>query len=230
MSQGGPMQSVRILENTVVGDKLHHIVLETRGTHLRAAYTVPGQYVQLTVGEAHPAYMAIASAPAAENFEFLIQSTDGTAGDICSQEAGSSVLISAPMGNGFKMEVIERSTPLFFVTGTGISAIRAVIESRDWANSGARLYYGAFTPADMAYQDRFADWTARGVEVHAVMSDAGEEWPGHRGFVQEIYAADPLEDASTAALVLCGAKIMCEQATALLTEAGMPAENALTNY
>ena len=224
------MQSVRIVENTVVGDQLHHIVVATRGTELSSAYTVPGQYVQLTVGEARPAYMAIASAPGAANFEFLIQSTEGTAGDICSQEAGAEVKISPPMGNGFNMAVIEKSTPLFFVTGTGISAIRAVIESRNWQDTGARLYYGAFTPADMAYQDRFADWTASGVEVHAVMSDAGDDWPGHRGFVQEIYAADPLADASSAALVLCGAKIMCEQATSLLTKAGMPAENALTNY
>lgn len=224
------MQSVRILENTVVGDNLHHIVVETSGTPLPGAYAVPGQYVQLTVGEARPAYMAIASAPGVQNFEFLIQSTEGTAGEICAQEAGASVLISAPMGNGFNMDVIQNCTPLFFVTGTGISAIRAVIESRDWKGSGARLYYGAFTPADMAYQDRFADWTASGVEVHAVMSDAGDEWPGHRGFVQDVYAQNPLEDASGAALILCGAKIMCEQATALLTEAGMPAENALTNY
>ena len=224
------MQSVRVLENTVVGDKLHHIVLETGSTELSAAYTVPGQYVQLTVGEARPAYMAIASAPGADHFEFLIQSTEGTAGDICAQEAGGTVQISSPMGNGFNMDVIHQSVPLFFVTGTGISAIRAVIESRDWKGSGARLYYGAFNPAEMAYQDRFAEWTARGVEVHAVMSDAGDDWPGHRGFVQEIYAADPIEDASKAALVLCGAKIMCEQATALLTEAGMPAEHALTNY
>ena len=224
------MQSVRVLENIVVGDKLHHIVLETGTTDLPADYTVPGQYVQLTVGDARPAYMAIASGPGTSNFEFLIQSTEGTAGEICAQGVGASLQISTPMGKGFNMALIKNSTPLFFTTGTGISAIRAVIESQDWSNTGARLYYGAFTPADMAYQDRFADWTARGVEVHAVMSEAGDDWPGHRGFVQDIYANDPLEEAANAALVLCGAKIMCEQATALLTAAGMPAENALTNY
>ena len=225
------MQSVRILENSVVGDTLHHLVLDTVETDLHQGYTKPGQYVQLTVGDARPAYMAIASAPGAGPFEFLIQSTDGTAGDICAQEAGAEILVSAPMGNGFDMSIIQAKTPLFFVTGTGISAIRAVIESQDWSDTGARLYYGAFTPADMAYRDRFENWASRGVEIHAVMSNAsGDDWDGETGFVQDVYAQNPIKDGSEAALVLCGAKIMCEQATAMLVEAGMPPEHALTNY
>jgi len=225
------MKTVRVLENSVVGSQLHHIVLETAGTDLDSGFTVPGQYVQLTVGEARPAYMAIASAPGAGNFEFLIQSTEGTAGDLCAVEAGGSVQISSPMGKGFNMETIEANTPLFFVTGTGISAIRSVIESRDWQGTGARLYYGTFTPADMAYQDKFAAWGARGIDVKALICEPeGQDWTGDTGFVQDAYAKNPLDDASKAALVLCGAKIMCEQATEMLVNAGMPAEHALTNY
>jgi len=225
------MQAVRVLENTVVGNRLHHIVLDTQSTDLPASYTVPGQYVQLTIGEERPAYMAIASAPGSANFEFLIQSTDGTAGSICATEAGGELLVSAPMGNGFNMDAIKSNTPLFFVTGTGISAIRSVIESGDWNNTGARLYYGSYTPEDMAYQDKFEEWKQRGVQVHALISEStATAWEGQIGFVQDAYAEDPVEDASKAVLVLCGAKIMCEKATELLTAAGMPAEHALTNY
>ncbi len=225
------MQKVRVLENTVVGDKLHHIRLETAGTLLDDGFTTPGQYVQLSVSEAHPAYMAIASAPGKGHFEFLIQHTAGTAGLICDTPTGEEVLISEPMGSGFDMDTIQSNTPLFFVTGTGISAIRSVIESRDWKGTGARLYYGTFTPSDMAYQDRFGEWEQRGVEIHALISNPeGLDWQGETGFVQDAYAKSPVEDASKAALVLCGAKIMCEQATALLVEAGMPPEHALTNY
>jgi NAD(P)H-flavin reductase len=205
------MQTVVVLENTLVGSQLHHIVLDTAGTALDEAFTVPGQYVQLTVGEAQPAYMAIASAPGAGHFEFLIQSTEGTAGDLCAIQAGGAVLISLPMGKGFNMQTIGANTPLFFVTGTGISAIRSIIESRDWQGTGARLYYGTFTPADMAYQDRFAAWTDRGVAVKALICEPeGQEWEGETGFVQDAYAKNPVADASKAALVLCGAKIMCD--------------------
>jgi NAD(P)H-flavin reductase len=225
------MQSVRVLENTLIGTDLHHLVLETRDTDLDAGFTVPGQYVQLTVGEERPAYMAIASAPGAGNFEFLIQSTDGTAGAICATKAGGEVLISAPMGKGFHMETLANNTPLFFVTGTGISAIRSVIESRDWTNTGARLYYGTFTPADMAYQDKFDAWSARGVAVTPLICEPeGQQWSGATGFVQDAYANEPVADASKAAIVLCGAKIMCEKATEILVKAGMPPEHALTNY
>jgi NAD(P)H-flavin reductase len=225
------MKSVRVLENTLVGNDLHHLVLDTAGTDLEAGFTVPGQYVQLTVGEARPAYMAIASAPGAGNFEFLIQSTEGTAGTICAVMPGGELLVSEPMGKGFKMQILEHNTPLFFVTGTGISAIRSVIESRDWSGTGARLYYGTSTPADMAYQEKFANWSARGVVITPLISEPeGQDWAGGIGFAQDAYAKEPVADASKTAIVLCGAKIMCEKATEMLVKAGMPTENALTNY
>jgi len=225
------MQNVRVLENKVVCADLHHIRLETAGTALDDGFTTPGQYVQLTVGEAQAAYMAIASAPQKGDFEFLIQRTDGTAGLLCDVKIGGEVQISEPMGSGFNMTTIHNHTPLFFVTGTGISAIRSVIESRNWKGSGARLYYGTLTASDMAYQDKFKEWEDRGVEIHALISEPdGVDWAGETGFVQDAYAKNPLNDASKAALVLCGAKIMCGQATKLLVEAGMPPEHALTNY
>jgi NAD(P)H-flavin reductase len=225
------MQSVRVLENSLVGKDLHHMVLQTTDTALDGGFTVPGQYVQLTIGDARPAYMAIASAPKSGNFEFLIQSTEGTAGALCAVQAGGEVLISEPMGKGFHMQTLAENTPVFFVTGTGISAIRSVIESRDWAGTGARLYYGTFTPADMAYQNKFDAWRSRGVAVTPLICEPdGQDWSGATGFVQEAYAKEPVADASKAAIVLCGAKIMCEQATEMLVNAGMPPAHALTNY
>ena len=133
------------------------------------------------------------------------------------------------MGSGFNMDTIQNNTPLFFVTGTGISAIRSVIESRDWKGTGARLYYGSFTPSDMAYKDRFEQWEKSGVEIHALISNPeGQDWPGETGFVQDAYAENPVEDASKAALVLCGAKIMCEKATEMLVRSKECLPNTLS--
>ena len=83
----------------------------------------------------------------------------------------------------------------------------------------------------MAYQEKFANWSARGVVITPLISEPeGQDWAGGIGFAQDAYAKEPVADASKTAIVLCGAKIMCEKATEMLVKAGMPTENALTNY
>lgn len=220
------MQDVTVTANERVGEGLHAISLDVG--ELTAGYTIPGQYVQLTVGDAKPAFMAIASAPGAAAFEFLIQFTDGTAGAICKTPVGGSVKCSAAMGNGFRVADLDGRDVLFFAGGTGISAVRAVIESQDRWEGDCRLYYGARTPEHMAYQDRFQAWADRGVRVVATMDTAFDGFA--EGFPQDVYAAEALADGSNAALVLCGPGPMCAGATELLVAAGMPAERALKNY
>jgi len=219
------MQAVRVRSNEGAGEGLHALVLEVP-SELAAGYTVPGQYVQLGRGEGKPAFMAIASAPGGDTFEFLIQRTDGMAGQICDVQAGDTLECSAVMGKGFAVDELDGREVVFMAGGTGISAVRAVIESRsDWSG---RLYYGARSPELMAYRDRFTDWEARGVRVVPTLDEAHEGY--FQGYPQQAYGADPLADASNAALVLCGPGPMCEAATNLLVAAGMPVERALKNY
>lgn len=211
--------------NERAGQGLHALVLEVPA-ELSAGFTIPGQYVQLARGEGKPAFMAIASAPGGSTFEFLIQSTDGMAGQICASAPGDTVRCSEVMGKGFAMGELDDRDVVFMAGGTGISAIRSVIESRsDWRGA---LYYGARSPDVMAYQELFEDWGRRGVKVVATLDEAHEGFL--QGYPQQAYAADPLGDGSNAALVLCGPGPMCEAATAMLVDAGMPAARALKNY
>ncbi|MCP4809797.1 MAG: hypothetical protein GY913_25260 [Proteobacteria bacterium] len=220
------MNEVTVRANERVGEGLHAITLDVGD--LASGYTVPGQYVQLAAGEGKPAFMAIASAPGADGFEFLIQYTDGMAGQICKAQAGHSVQCSAVIGNGFTVSELDGRDVLFFAGGTGISAVRAVIESRNSWGGDSRIYYGARSPDHMAYQDKFADWAARGVRVVATLDEPADGFES--GFPQDVYARDPLASGENAALVLCGPGPMCQGATDALVAAGMPAERALKNY
>ena len=115
------------------------------------------------------------------------------------------------------MHRAEGTTVLFFAGGTGISAVRALIESRDW--DGARLYYGANALEDMAYRDLFAAWSARGVSVVECVGV----------YPNDAYAAEAT-DSSAVSAVLCGPGPMQDAVTALLVSQGMPVERALKNY
>ena len=224
------MHELEVLENREIADEQHLLALALGETTLSAEYGVPGQYVQLTVGEAKPAFMAIGSAPGRDRFEFLIRRSEGTAGLLCEVAVGGVVRCSGVMGKGFAVERLTGRSTLFMAGGTGISAVRALIESRDSWPGGSRLYYGAKTPSALAWTDLFEAWQRRGVRVYATVDEASEGWNGHVGYPVQIYAQDPLGDGREAALVLCGPGPMCEAATTMLVAAGMPPDLALKNY
>ena len=140
------------------------------------------------VEDGKPGFFAIASAPGASEMEFLIKRSDGAAGDLCDAKEGSEVLMSAPMGKGFDIaSAAPEDFPslLLFAAGTGISPLRALVESGAVSGRGdVRLYYGARDEDTMAYQDKFAEWAAAGVEVVPCFSDPKGVDAANKGYVQ----------------------------------------------
>jgi len=212
------MHPLTVLQNREEVPGVHHIALSLEGTGLSQQYTAGGQYVQLNRGGDRPAYMAIASAPGQGTFEFLIQRSDGTAGLICDAAVGDRVDCSGVMGGGFPMDRAQRCRIVFFAGGTGISAVRALIESRTW--HAARLYYGANADEELAYRGQFDDWQARGVRVVPCIGT----------YPNDVYASEGEEDCSDVAAILCGPGPMMAAVTELLVSRGMAAERALKNY
>lgn len=117
-------------------------------------YKIPGQYVQLRLNEeTKPLFLAIASAPDAENavFEFLIKKTDDN-GWITSASPGTSVQISQVLGNGFPMEEnlegfkydFPTQNVLLFGVGSGIAPLKAAMESGTYTNDDMNFYYVSF--------------------------------------------------------------------------------------
>mmetsp|Transcript_22938 Transcript_22938/g.47707 ORF Transcript_22938/g.47707 Transcript_22938/m.47707 type:complete len:350 (+) Transcript_22938:169-1218(+) len=210
-----------------------------------------------------PLFLAIASPPAASSttdeadaaagpssgteIEFLIKKTDNN-GWITSATPGTSVEISQVMGGGFPMEEnfegfkfdFPTQNVLLFATGSGIAPIRSVIESGllgtgpdSSAGRTARLYYGASTPDDMPYAERFAQWESSGVEVVPVISRPEEVdggWSGRAGYIQNALEEDGVPIPRNTGAVLCGVKGMCESVKDIMTQAGTFEGRVLTNF
>lgn len=101
---------------------------------LASGYTKPGQFMQLKVGESSPAFIALASPPDTSSsvVELLIKNAGGTSEALVGLAKGDSVSTSAVMGKGFPVDKIppKSAQMLFmFATGTGISPVKALIES-----------------------------------------------------------------------------------------------------
>jgi ferredoxin-NADP reductase len=196
------------------------------GVDAVAAYTLAGQFIQIrTSADGKPAFIAIASAPGARagTFELLVKSQDGTAGEICAADVGASLEVSPAMGKGFVLDgVREKSHALLFATGSGISPIKALLESGALAGREVTLYYGTQDEAHTAFLEQSNAWGCTIVRVYS--EDNGRH-------VQDALKDDlSAIDASNAFAVLCGQKEMTTDVIDILTAAGVPKEACIMNF
>ncbi|KAL4858436.1 Fruit protein [Chlorella vulgaris] len=200
-------------------------------------YTTAGQYIQAKFGEEGKAgYFAIASPPGADKenglVELLVKEQEGANHQLCTAQAGASLLVSAPLGKGFAVDTVPPAqfpTVLVFATGTGISPIKALIESGTLQvkqRKDVRVYYGVRSKDWVAFADSIPQWEAAGVKVIPVYSEQGG------GYVQDAFAKelDGVDWAGGVAAVLCGQKDMAVTITELLTSKGVAKEHILSNF
>ena len=231
----------KIIETKKVANNLHRVLVDV-GREALAAYTVPGQFVQAKPEESmKPGFFAIASAPDENNdgvIELLIKEQPGTTAEaLCRASEGDEILVSPPMGKGFRLDAIPPETYkrlYLFATGSGISPIKASIESGALCSpqrDHITLYYGARNPGAMAYSEKFESWKRdHGVETIPIYSEDGN------GYIQDAFIRDggALSDNASGALdvaaLLCGHKGMAEAVTESMIGAGVSKDAILLNF
>ena len=142
---------------------------------------------------------------------------------LCALAAGDDVGVVGPYGTHFLMPADDVAPLLWIATGTGISPARAMIEKRlTTATAGAgpiHLYYGARTPADMAFHDDLAGLGAAIGFRPAFSRDPGQP----KTYVQDTLRQNTAEviallDHPDARIFMCGLKGMEAGVFAALTE------------
>ena len=224
-----------------LAEGLRGIVLEVPA-EVSEGYVAPGQFLQARVGgaDAKAVFLAVAAAPGAQapgTLELLVKDAgEGSpAGLLCGLPAGGELEVSPVMGKGFPVErAADAETVLLFASGSGISPIRALVESGKLGGDRRTiLFHGVRDAAHQPYATQLQAWEAdlgvRVVEVHS-RPEAG--WAGARGYVQDALEAEKenLGDLSRAAAFVVGQKEMAEALKQALGAAGTPEENVLFNF
>ncbi len=215
------------------GPDLAHVHVTAAGIGIDLAPSVPGQFVQMRVGE-DKAYLAVASrAGQTDPLEFLVKNEGALGSYLTGVAPGSTVELTAAMGKGFPIEEHTGRDLVLFATGTGISALRPVIwlvadKRAQW--NDVTLFFGARHPDGLAFREEFDDWRTAGINVETIVSRPEDApWDGATGYVQDRFA-ELHTNVSNAIVLLCGVSDMHKDLTSILTEADVPAEHILTNY
>ncbi len=197
---------------------------------------VPGQVAVLEMAGRKPSYVAFASAPDDEEYEFLVKQSDleeSIANGLFQAGAAAEVILGNIVGNGFAMEKIEGRDLIFIAMGTGIAPLRSTLRQvfRHRSQFGKLIVlHGARTNKDFYFEEEIAtDWRTHDVTLRQVISQPDDEWSGDTGYVQSLLDNIVPELHNPVALI-CGSQTMMEQTKARLLELGFTDENILTNY
>jgi len=196
-----------------------------------------GQVAVLEAEGRKSCYLAFASAPEDEEYEFLVKrgAPDSVAGALFESEGKSlAVRLSRIVGHGFTVEEYKGSDLVFVAMGTGVAPLRSALRHVFHVRSDyGRLIvlYGSRTIDDFCYAEEMdVQWRAHGVELRQVISRPDErEWSGPTGYVQSLLDHVVPELARPVAMV-CGSSEMIAQTRARLGELGFPPDRVLTNY
>ncbi|MFJ4291518.1 2Fe-2S iron-sulfur cluster-binding protein [Cupriavidus sp. NPDC089707] len=185
----------------------------------------PGQYLKLRSADGLARSFSMASVPRDGRVDLHVRRIPGgafTDGVLPRMKAGDAIDVELPLGNFFYRARDYR--PLLMVaTGTGLAPIKAILESLmdDPDCPPVSLYWGMRQAQDLYLHGDIPAWGERLYEFQyvPVLSRAGEDWQGRRGYVHDAALAD-LGDLSEHAIYLCGSPDMIRDARAAFLARG----------
>lgn len=189
---------------------------------------LPGQYARLQIPgtDAKRSYSFANQPNIGNRLQFLIRLLpDGVMSNYLRErcQVGDPISFEAPLG-AFYLRHVDK--PLVLVAGgTGLSALLGMLD--DLADGGGQgqpvhLYYGVREAADLCETARIQAYAQRipGFRYTPVISDAGADWAGKRGYISEHLDSTELR-ASPCDLYVCGPPPMVESIKVWLQDQGL---------
>ncbi len=195
-----------------------------------AAHARPGQYCRVHAG-GRTGHFAIVSAPGPGPLEFYVQRDGAVSEALLALPMGAEVELGLPDGPGFPVdEALAAGGPLYVVaTGSGLAAMRGLLDTIHVARRTATVYAGCRQPGDFVYAPELVRWQSAGSPIHLTVSRwQGPGWSGRRGYVQDALVADA-PDLAHAWIFLCGVPEMLRAMRDACLRLGAVPERIRTN-
>lgn len=190
----------------------------------------PGQFVLVFItidGKQVVKPYSIASSPSnKKNIELCIRKAGPVSNYMCSLTPGAKLEIQGPAGH-FTLEEPIKNDVVFAATGTGISALKPMIDAilEKGTDKEIWLFFGNRTEDEIIYRDHFEELARKNKNFHfvPVLSRASESWQGERGHVQDVLRKH-IPNPEDREIYICGVLAMVEEVTKIAEEMGFRKE------
>ncbi|MBS3733640.1 MAG: FAD/NAD(P)-binding protein [Phycisphaerae bacterium] len=169
---------------------------------------LPGQFLEVSVFGIGEAPISLCSAPGDQaGVEMCIRRIGDVTGALHNLEAGATVGLRGPFGNGFDMDEAAGKDLLFVAGGLGLAPCRGfILDALNRRDEFRRvtILYGARTPSDLLFADDLKQWDQRDdCDFHVTVDRGDENWTGNTGVITTLFKKMPkLEPANTVAFII----------------------------
>lgn len=191
-----------------------------------ASFVRPGQFQTIRfAGDA--AFFAIASAPGATAFDYLVRRGTGVSEALSLAALGTRLDVTLAEGPGFPLEVAAGHDLLLVATGTAIAPVRSVlgVVARRRADfKRVTLLQGQRNPRQLPWLAEFS--RLPDLDLRTTVTEGAPSWRGPVGFVQALVPSAVTADTVA---FLVGQPEMTAEVTRSLRDAGVPGERIFLN-
>ena len=148
----------------------------------------PGQFFMAGLpgyGEA-PISVTSPSGGRTASFELCVRATGNLTNALHRLKKGDAMTVRGPFGTSFPVDEMKGKDLLFVAGGIGIVPMRSLIKTvlrKRRTFRRATLVYGSRGPDEMLFQDEFAAWKERGLDIRLTIDSDSPGWRGHVGLV-----------------------------------------------
>src|SRR4030042_3998878 len=183
----------------------------------------PGQFALLGRWGWGEAPFGMASSPFENEFiNIVVGKVGNVTGAIHKLKVGDVITYRGPYGNGFPINFFKNKDIVLVAGGFGIAPIVSLIEyiiaKRDDFQK-VYLLYGAKSPQDLLFKDRFNDWQ-KSIEVLVTVQEPSENWHVNVGLVSNLAKKIQISPANAVA-AMCGPGPMSEALEDILRPLGI---------
>jgi len=227
-SKGQKFKSATLVYHHLLASRFHQFDFETE----EEMTIKPGQYVSVKVAENRINAYSVTHTGSPRHFSLLIDTSPGGVGSkyFESLNLSDKVSLLGPFGIFTYKPNDKVENVVFLATGSGISAVRCMIEEavKDTSKK-LHLYFGLRHENDIFWKDYFEKMQSQypNFNFKQILSQPTEKYAGLKGHITDFFSRDFPEMANCSAYI-CGNNGMIEESIKLLMNNGCPKERIYT--
>lgn len=167
----------------------------------------PGQFVECSIMGIGECPISICCSPTEGNhFELCVRAAGTVTKAMHELDAGDTLGIRGPFGNGFDVEAAKGQDMLFVGGGLGLAPMRGFVQytidnRADYDN--VTIMIGAKTPQELLFTKDLEEWQARPDVNCMVTVDRGDDsWKGRTGLITTLFSEVELDPEKTVAVIV----------------------------
>lgn len=190
-----------------------------------------GQFVEVSLPKVGECPISISDF-GADWLEMTIRRVGKVTNVLHQLQAGDTLFIRGPYGNGFPLEQYRDQSLIIAAGGTALAPVKSIItrhyDGRD-PMGDLTLLAGFKSPGDILFGSELEQWREK-LAVTVTVDQGHEGWPGHVGLITKYVQQLEIPNPGQTQVIVVGPPLMMKFTVAEFISLGVPEQNITVSF